>query len=173
MTKLQSSEQFVQLLTQHQNHIYAYVLSLIGNPVEAHDVVQETNLVLWRKASEFELGTDFAAWAGKVAHFQVLYYRRRCGRDRLVFDDSVVAQVAEEYLRSDEDLGMREEALRACLDQMKPEQRRVIQKRYEPDGSVKDLASDIGRTPVATGASVMRLRRKLFDCIQLKMTGNY
>ena len=145
---------------------------MIGDPVEARDVVQETNLVLWRKASEFDLGTNFAAWAGKIAHYQVLYYRRRRGRDRLVFDDSVVSKMADEYLGDDEDLSERELALRECLDQMKPEDRHAIQKRYEPDGSVKDLAKDLGRTPVATAAYLMRLRRKLFDCIQLKMTGD-
>lgn len=165
----QPNEKFVQLLTQHQNRIYTYILSLLGNPVDAHDVLQETNLVLWRKATEFELGTDFAAWAAVIAHYQVLYFRRRLSRDRLVFDEATVSQLAGAYVDT-EDTPEREIALRACLDQLSPEDREAIAKRYAPDGSVKDLAGELGRTPVATSAYLMRLRRKLFECISQRMS---
>ena len=77
------SFEFVQLLTSHQSRLYAYVLSLLGNRTQAEDVMQETNAVLWRKAHDFKLGTNFGAWMLKVAHFQVMAHRRKLTRDRL------------------------------------------------------------------------------------------
>ena len=56
MDDRQFSEQFVQLLTENQNRIYGYIYSLLGNFERSADVLQETNLVLWRKNSEFRMG---------------------------------------------------------------------------------------------------------------------
>ena len=169
MSETRPSEEFVQLFTGHQNRIYTYVLSLIGNPVDAHDVLQETNLVLWRKATEFELGTDFAAWSATIARYQVRCFCSRRSRDRLVFDEAVLSQLTSSYDDTD-DSTERLTALYDCLDQFKPNDRLAIDKRYAPDGSVKGLASDIGRTPGATSVYLMRLRRKLLNCIREKMS---
>ncbi len=47
---------FVQLMTEHQGRLFAYILSLLGDPDQANDVRQEANLVLWRSAGEFFSG---------------------------------------------------------------------------------------------------------------------
>jgi hypothetical protein len=52
-------EEFVALITQHQPALYAFVLSLLGNRTDTDEVVQETNLVLWRKFDQFHAGSDF------------------------------------------------------------------------------------------------------------------
>ena len=90
------SFEFVQLLTTHQSRMFAYILSLLGNRTQAKDVMQETNSVLWLKAHEFKLGTNFGAWMFKVAYFQVMAHRRRLTRDRLVFDDDFLQGIAAE-----------------------------------------------------------------------------
>ena len=58
--------------------------------------MQETNAVLWRKAHEFKLGTNFGAWMLRVAYFQVMAHRRKITRDRLVFDDDFLADIADD-----------------------------------------------------------------------------
>ena len=151
-----ANEKFVQLLTGQQNQIYMYILSLVGNPVDARDVLQETNLVLWRKADEFEPDSDFAAWAGTVARYQVLAYRSQCSRDRLIFDDAVVAQLVDSHGVDDVDSPEHEVALRECVEQLKPADRQALHQRYEPDGSVKEVAKSLDRTPVATAAYLLR-----------------
>lgn len=61
-------EAFVQLMTEHQGRLYAYVLSLLGDPDQANDGLQEANLVLWRNAAEFQMGSNFRAWVFRIAH---------------------------------------------------------------------------------------------------------
>ena len=53
-------------------------------------------MVLWRDASRFQPGTDFRAWAYRVAYYQVLAQRRKHGRDRLRFDESLLTILAEQ-----------------------------------------------------------------------------
>ena len=68
----ESSDEFIVRLVGCQNRLYAYVYSLMPNAEQARDVVQEANLIIWRKAAEFEAGTNFEAWACKIAYFEVL-----------------------------------------------------------------------------------------------------
>ena len=67
MSQPETTPEFIALLTSNQSRLYAYVLSLVGDRQQAQDVMQETNIVLWRKASQFTLGTNFGAWMLKVA----------------------------------------------------------------------------------------------------------
>ncbi len=63
-----------------QDRVYTYTRTLLPNAENARDVLQETNIVLWRKRNEFKPGTDFVAWACKVAYYQALSFLRDAGR---------------------------------------------------------------------------------------------
>ena len=47
------------------------LLSLTGNPNEADDVLQNTNLVLLKKREAFRPDADFGAWALQIARLEV------------------------------------------------------------------------------------------------------
>ena len=84
------SEEFVRLLTEAQGPVYGYLLTLIPDRNRARDLLQETNITLWKKAATFEEGTNFNAWACKIAYFHVLSFRRKMAREKLVFDDDIL-----------------------------------------------------------------------------------
>ena len=86
----ESKRLFVRLLTQHERRVYGYILRMVPNWCEADEVLQETNIRLWEEFDRFEPGTDFAAWAIRVAHYQVLTWRKRRDRSRLVFSEEAV-----------------------------------------------------------------------------------
>ena len=46
-----ASDDFVALLTKHQRRLHAYIFSLVWNPADADDILQETNLVLLKKVA--------------------------------------------------------------------------------------------------------------------------
>jgi len=161
--------EFISLLTGNQRRLYAFILSLVRNPVEADDILQEANLVLWRKWADFTPGTDFKAWAFRVAQFQVMAHRKRQKRSKLVFDDDLVntlAHEAEEHLdRHDE----RRAALSHCLAKLKPEQRRLIAQRYQPGASVNEMAAESDRSPKAMSEVLRRIRKNLETCIERRL----
>ena len=71
----ESRRQFIRLMTRHERLVYGYILSLVPNWADADEILQETNIRLWEEFEKFETGTNFAAWAVRVAHFQVLTWR--------------------------------------------------------------------------------------------------
>jgi RNA polymerase sigma-70 factor (ECF subfamily) len=102
MDKTEGSEQFVRQLTEHQNRLYGYVYSLLGDHSRAADVIQETNLVLWRKIGEFQMEKPFLPWAFAVVRFQVLAHLRDHKRDRLLLDAELVETFSSEVERQAE-----------------------------------------------------------------------
>lgn len=111
-------EDLIVLLTTHQSRLFAYILSLMGEPNQALDVLQETNLTLWRKAKELRPGSNFTAWALQVAYYQVLACRQRQRRDRLVFDDDLVAQLSQEAASDQGEFLHRQTTLGDCLKKL-------------------------------------------------------
>lgn len=161
-----ASAEFVALLTGSQRRLYAFILALTRNPADADDVLQETNLVLWRKSDQFAPGSDFDAWSLRVAQFQVMAHRKRRQRSRLHFDDELVERVAADAGEVLAGFDARREALAHCLRRLRPEQRRLVAERYQPGGCVNELAARQGRSPKAVSEALRRIRRVLLECIE-------
>ena len=75
--EVRRGEEFMALYSGHQRRLYLYVMTLLPASVDAEDVLQETNLVLWRKFDQYLPGTNFFAWACQITRYEVLKYRER------------------------------------------------------------------------------------------------
>ena len=162
-------KEFVYQLTDWQNRLFGYLVTLLGNLHDARDVLQETNLVLWRKMDEFEPGTNFGAWARKCAYYQALAFLRDRKRDPHLFDDDLLSLFADETADSAHDDDERRLALRDCLAQLPDRQRRLIDQRYREEVPVRQLAADFGKKESAMKMGLMRIREALHTCIETKL----
>ena len=45
---------FVRLLGQNQRRLFLYIMSMVPNWNDAEEIIQETNLVLWREFARFD-----------------------------------------------------------------------------------------------------------------------
>ena len=160
------AESFAELVASHQARLHGYIRSLIPDAHVARDVLQETNMVLLRKEGSFELGTNFSAWAMRVAFFEVLGWRRTVGRDRLVFDDETVERIAEQAETMTLNEEQRREALVACLAKLPERQRSVVGQRYLDGDSVAQIAADSGLNANAISQLLFRAKRSLASCIK-------
>ncbi|TWT42894.1 sigma-70 family RNA polymerase sigma factor [Botrimarina hoheduenensis] len=162
-------DQFVMLVIDSQQRLFAYTLSLVLDRERARDIVQQTNLVLLEKEADFRHGTDFFAWAARVAYYEVLADRRRRYRDRHLFSDDLLAMIAEESSKIAGALEDRAEALQLCLRKLSGEHRDLLLQRYRPGGSVAAIAESMGKTPGAISAVLHRLRAGLVDCVERRL----
>lgn len=165
-------EEFVLKILECQGQVYAYILSLVLNRERARDLLQQTNVVLLEKESEFELGTNFGAWACRVAFYEVLSYRRSMSRDRHLFNEQLLTLIAEDAEGITVEAEDRLEALRICLGKLSKSQQQLVQARYRKGGSVKEIATVVEKTPNAISAELHRIRNALADCISQRLGGN-
>lgn len=156
-------------LVAAQAGLYSYILTLLPWPDQANDVLQETNLVLWREAAEFAPDSNFQAWACRVAYFQVLTHRRKKHRNRVVFGDAFLDGLAQQAVPGD-DLGQEERLfLRDCLKGLPADQRELIRKRYDAGKPVKAIAAEIDESPNSVAVVLFRIRQSLMKCVQNKL----
>ncbi len=160
--------EFVAQITKCQRQLHAFILSMVWNPADADDVLQETNLVLWEKVAEFDAAQPFLPWAMRFAQFQAMAWLKRHRRqtERLVFDDDLAKLLADEAVREEPAFDARQHALASCLQKLTPEQRKLIARRYEPGSSVNAMAEAANSTAKAVSDKLRRIRQALLKCIE-------
>lgn len=162
------TQQFVRLLTDHQEILRSYILSQMPSSPDVRDVLQEVNVVLWEKMSDFKLGTNFGAWACTVAYYMILNYRKKMRREGfLIFNEELCQSLATESAkREPAALEAKRRALHSCLGKLSPENRLLLEIRYETqrDGMAR-LAEETGRSRASLRVTLSRLRASLRQCI--------
>lgn len=156
----------ITLLTDAQRALHAFILSQVADLSAADDILQETNLVLWNKRDDFTPGSNFRAWAFRIARNQVLAYRKRQGRDRLLFSDTLLDQIAGEADTRAAELGERRRALAECSGKLSSHEREVLKLCYAESKSGREIAEATDRSPDAIYQLLHRLRESLLECIR-------
>jgi RNA polymerase sigma-70 factor (ECF subfamily) len=163
-------DEFIRLFSRNEPRIAALVASLVPNQADADEVLQESNLVLWKKFDEYQTGSNFLAWACRVVEYQVLHFRRTKGRERLTFGDDFVVAVARETVAMSDELGARQAALRQCIQRLPDDDRQLLRHRYTDGATTRHIAELAGKSVDTVYKSLQRVRRRLMSCIERTMT---
>lgn len=158
-------EAMVSLLTAHQQRLTVFVRSMVPHRADADEVLQNVNLFIWRHAHEFTPGTDFLAWAFRIAHFEILTFRKRLARERARLCDAVVDQLAEQAQTLLPSSNLRQDALENCLERLPEKDRQLVSMRYEPEATTESVAESTGRSTKAIYEALNRIRTRLLECI--------
>lgn len=165
-----SDTAFVALLTGHQILLCNFVASLIPAVDVRADIVQEINILLWEKRSNFELDTNFKAWAFAVARYVIMNNQKRFRRDgRLVFSSEVVEALADQFEELSPEPDERMGALRECMSRLREEDQRLLLDCHAERGSIERAAEERGQPAVTVRSILLRLRGRLRKCIHERM----
>ena len=163
-------EEFMQLFAQHQRSLYVYLLSLTHNVADAEDLLQETNLVLWKKFGEFRSGSNFFAWARRVAYLEMLNFCERHKSAESPLGQEFVEQVAARLDAQPTDAhAAQSAALAACLETLRQLDRDIISARYAEGGSAQAVAAALNRPIRSVYKSIGRIRRQLYECVSRRL----
>lgn len=164
-------EQFVSLFAQNERHLRAFVRSMGLDWNAVDDVMQTVSLVMWRKWEEFDIDTSFVSWGRVIARFEVLKFRRKMARDRHVFSDDLMDLLADASLEVESQVSNEQyqESLEKCLESLPAKSRDLIRAAYEGNRTIKEVASDTGRTATALYKALDRIRNQLQVCIERRM----
>jgi len=161
--------EFARLLAGAQSSLYAFIVSLMAGRQEAADVLQETNLKLCREFARYDATKPFLNWALTLARFEVMAWRTRQSRSRLVLDDDVFEKVAHHLESQPPSMEGELAALEGCLRKLSPEHHAAIEERYMDGSTVRAMAARRGQPENAVAALLYRIRRMLHDCITTTM----
>ncbi len=151
---------FEEQLVACQEQIRRYILSLVRDQHEAEELLQRTNLVLWRKRGGFEAGTSFTSWSFSVAKFEVFNRLRQLRRDRRIFLHQLREAPAPEEA-TDTEAGESLAALRECVKRLPLRDQELISMRYGSDCTLADYARRLRRSPGTLKARLFKIREIL------------
>ena len=153
------------LFLQYQPAVRGYILSMISDFSLADDIIQETFLVVTKKAASFELGTSFPAWVKTIARFKALE-AIRAGRSRCeTLSEEVIQALGAERGEFFTDTDERLSHLSACMEKLAPQARRSIDFRYRNDHLPPEIAGLMGCTVASIHVTLSRARAFLRDCV--------
>ena len=121
----------MELVTLHQSRLYGYIYSLVHDLDVADDLYQQAAMIAWQKFEDYEPDTNFGAWICRIAQFELLTYRQKAGRERLVFSDQLVELLSERAAAREGPLtAERRAALTKCVDDLRPVDRELLEATY-------------------------------------------
>lgn len=162
-------DEFSELVRLCSSQMLAYIDSLLLNRSDAEDLFQETCIVLWQKFDEFSRGTNFLAWALRIADYKVMNFQQKQAR-RVAFTDSLRdALMAEVASREAEATSASLQALSGCMERLTRDDRRMVTLCYAEGESVRQLADAMGRSPQSVHHSLRRIRNWLLECIHREL----
>ena len=141
--------------------------------VDVDEVAQRSFVAAFTRLSEYESGTNFAAWLLTIARFhlktEVSRLRRVADYHARYAPDLLQRELERRSSEPPELLETRLEHLQTCLGQLDERLRRFIKWRYAEEIPLEDMAARSGRSVAAVKKQLWKLRRNLHRCIQARM----
>ena len=70
------------LVERWERQVFAFLVRMLGSPEEAEDLCQEVYFKLWENLHRYNAGSNFMAWAWRVAKNLIIDSYRRSRRER-------------------------------------------------------------------------------------------
>jgi RNA polymerase sigma factor (sigma-70 family) len=148
---------FAALFNHFAPRLRSYCARQGAAPDITNELVQETMLVLWRKAASFDPAkAQVSTWLFTIIRNKRIDRLRRENRPELTADD--LAIFANDQMSAHDEMSAHQDASRlaVALEALSPEQRSMMVKAFFEDKSHSDIAAETG-LPLGTVKSRIRL----------------
>lgn len=169
MDENQKREEFTHHWLEVEPSVSAYVFASISSFHDAEDVVQRIAQELARRFDEYDSSRPFVGWALWIAKSRVIDFYRAQDHARVVFSDELLSQLADIIAKHADGRSHRREALEACLEDLPPKSRRLLDLRYVEELSAAQMAQETGTTSGSVRVLLSRVRTVLASCIERRL----
>ena len=147
------------LYARHSVRVYRFLVRITRIEATAEEIMNEVFLEAWRTAEAFQGRSSVSTWLMAIAHHRAVSVLRK--RSEYAMDEAALAACPDEADTPEVATQKRNKAeiMRACMDQLSPEHRSIIDLVYYHDKSVVE-AAEISGMPVATVKTRMFYARK-------------
>jgi RNA polymerase sigma-70 factor, ECF subfamily len=153
------------LFARYRVAVYRWLLRLVDDEALAEDLLSDVFLDVWRHAASFEARASVSTWLLAIARYKALSARRR--RTDAALDDQIASTVADPEEGPDLVLEKKSttELMLACLAELSPEHREVMDLVYYHEKSVREVARIIGIPEPTVKTRMFYARKKLAELV--------
>jgi len=159
-------EAWAGIYEEYFPRVYRYIALRVGDKTEAEDLAEQVFLKALESISSFKWrGVPVSAWLFRIAHNQVIDYRRTSkAKLHLPLDESLVSNDADPVLEAERDLDISQVV--QAVGQLTQAQRDVIELRFAGELSTAEVAKVLGKSQGAVKVmqhSALAALRKLLS----------
>lgn len=168
MSDPEKQERVVRYLASTQERLLRYVFVLLSDWDSAQEVLQNTHVVVWKKAQDFQSTSeeDFFRWIKQIAYYEVKKHIDQQQKHPAIHDQEMMELIRDEMDAMDLDLELQREALATCIDKLSPRDQELLRLRYWSFETVSELSKRLKRSADSLYRSLQRIRRSLLICIE-------
>jgi RNA polymerase sigma-70 factor, ECF subfamily len=159
----------MRLAIEHRTAIWGYLMGLTKNPHKAEDLFQNTYLVVCEKWQQYQHGTNFVAWALKIARYEFLASVDPARRSFVTVEAEVLENALGSAAEPSEAMAEKREALRKCIETLQTKSRKAFVLRYGDSLSCPRVAEKMGLTLNALYTLLSRVRQALQECVERRI----
>ncbi|MEK7951159.1 sigma-70 family RNA polymerase sigma factor [Luteolibacter soli] len=168
-SELDARERLTRHWLESEPAVRAYVFAAVRAFHDAEDVVQQVALTVARRFEEYDEKRPFVGWALWLAKSRVIDHFRKQGRDRLVFSETLLDQMADALVQRQPEGSARQAAMERCIAKLPEKSRQLLELRYEEGSSMERVAAAVDSTAAAVRVMLFRIRNLLAGCIQTEL----
>ena len=162
--------EFEVLVLEHHVRLRAFVRSLGVDPDWVDDVAQEAFLTAYRQWDSFDRERDFGKWLRGIAANIVRNETRKEARRQRILNTELAEILLNRYAESKErHEPLSIDAIRQCIGELAPQSRRAVKGRYGDGLSAPQLAEQLDTTAANVRQILVRARRQVRQCVELRM----
>ena len=161
---------FVAFYLQTRVPLRAYIYGFLKNSEAIEDCIQETCIVVWDKQQEGWSLDEYQKFSYATARFKALsWLKKHQPKKHVQLSPAMMERLADSTLEVEQD--QRISTLNDCLDRLSPEQRSILDARYEAADSqaLQLLANRLNRKVDSLYKQLERLRTILRDCVRKEL----
>jgi RNA polymerase sigma-70 factor, ECF subfamily len=162
---------FSELVRIHHQGVYAYLVVRLSGIHDADDLSQEVFVTAFRRLSDFDPERPLAPWLRSIA-LNLLRNHRRKFRPESIGGNEELQALLEAQIESGLATGNechRLTALRECLERLEAPVRKLLLSHYGDGVTLRELASQSGRSYSAVAMQIHRVRELLAACIETRL----
>ncbi|MGQ9678767.1 MAG: RNA polymerase sigma factor [bacterium] len=150
---------FEALIQNHSPALYRFIYRLVGDPVDAEELTQDTWVRGWQALSRFKKQSSFKTWLFKIG-MNLAFNLRKRRKPTEELNELVLASTQDEPVAVFQQK-RREEVIKAALEKLPPDQRTALVLAVYEELSYKEIAEVMGRSVRAVDALLVRARNNL------------
>lgn len=160
---------FEQVLETNKETIYRICRIYAMSPIEPQDLFQEVTYQIWKSLKSFKGKSNINTWVYRIALNVCMRSKLKLekNQEKTVRFDAIQFKASNNSLNEEDD--EKYKFLKACISTLNESDTSIIV-LYLEELSYKQIAEITGLTENHIAVKMKRIRKKLFDCINPKLS---
>ena len=162
--------QLVEVILSQRDRLLAFILSIVRDPVQAEDVLQDVATLAVEKIDQLQNEQHARGWLHITARHLCWRVIKRTGKEPTTLDPQLFDVLEQRWDAVDDGAAPEMiDALRLCVSHLPEYRRQIVHHRYVHGVTGQALADALGRSLAGVRRALVRTHQALAKCVMERL----